>query len=313
MGAQPASAGLLEPELPLLVPLAEPGEGGPGRRPPLRQRRQGSSSTARVGPEPASREEDATPMLLGSQQRVGIPGLRHLSSGTGSFEPLNSFPAGREPNSVALGDFGGQPTSVAVGSFVTDGLPGLAVTISPPQQGSVATLLNSCRQQGDLRVRLSEMSFVLAPAFLAASGCCFSAAGEAKVGSSTSRNSTPGTETTGGGGSASGGSTASASSGSSTSGGVAELCAAPSFRAQTTFAVGAAPKSVATGDFNEDGHLDLVVANAGGDSVSLLLGTGSGSFEAQSPLPCRPGQRPWPSATSTRMGTPTSLSRHSNP
>src|SRR5438552_3797650 len=43
-------------------------------------------------------------------------------------------------------------------------------------------------------------------------------------------------------------------------------------------AVGASPYSVAVGDFNGDGHLDLAVANGGSNDVSVLLGNGDGTF-----------------------------------
>jgi hypothetical protein len=44
------------------------------------------------------------------------------------------------------------------------------------------------------------------------------------------------------------------------------------------FGVGSAPRSVAVGDFNGDGKLDLAVANYGYSNVSVLLGNGDGSF-----------------------------------
>ncbi len=44
------------------------------------------------------------------------------------------------------------------------------------------------------------------------------------------------------------------------------------------FAVGSDPFSVAIGDLNGDGIPDLAVANAGSNSVSVLLGAGDGSF-----------------------------------
>jgi len=43
--------------------------------------------------------------------------------------------------------------------------------------------------------------------------------------------------------------------------------------------VGASPSSIAAGDFNRDGILDLAVTNRGDDTVSILLGDGSGSFD----------------------------------
>ena len=54
-------------------------------------------------------------------------------------------------------------------------------------------------------------------------------------------------------------------------------------QAQTTYTVtvGSDPKSVAVGDFNGDGKLDLAVANAGSNTVSVLLGNGTGTFQAQ--------------------------------
>jgi len=44
-------------------------------------------------------------------------------------------------------------------------------------------------------------------------------------------------------------------------------------------AVGLYPHSVAVGDFDEDAHLDLAVANSYSHDVSILLGIGNGSFE----------------------------------
>ncbi len=56
--------------------------------------------------------------------------------------------------------------------------------------------------------------------------------------------------------------------------------------------VGASPRSLATGDFNGDKKLDLAVGNSGANSVSILLGDGSGQFAAAPGAPVKVGSRP---------------------
>src|SRR5207248_1091522 len=53
------------------------------------------------------------------------------------------------------------------------------------------------------------------------------------------------------------------------------------FQNHTDFATGSTPFSVAAADLNGDGKLDLVAANSGGSTVSVLLGNGNGSFQTQ--------------------------------
>src|SRR3989442_2223522 len=53
-----------------------------------------------------------------------------------------------------------------------------------------------------------------------------------------------------------------------------------SFIARRDFAAGRSPDSVAVGDFNGDGKLDLATANFDSNDVSVLLGNGDGSFQA---------------------------------
>ena len=54
-----------------------------------------------------------------------------------------------------------------------------------------------------------------------------------------------------------------------------------SFANQTTFATGASPRSATTGDVNGDGKIDVIVANSGSNTVSVLLGNGNGTFQVQ--------------------------------
>src|SRR6267378_2390981 len=55
---------------------------------------------------------------------------------------------------------------------------------------------------------------------------------------------------------------------------------------------GGFPWSIAAGDFNRDGKLDLAVSNYGDNSLSVLLGNGDGTFQAPltSPVGTNPAQ-----------------------
>ena len=57
-------------------------------------------------------------------------------------------------------------------------------------------------------------------------------------------------------------------------------------------AVGTFPVAVAIGDFNGDGHADLAVANVTADTVSILLGNGSGGFAPATGSPVAVGSFP---------------------
>ena len=63
------------------------------------------------------------------------------------------------------------------------------------------------------------------------------------------------------------------------------------FQAAVNYAAGRQPVSVAVGDFNGDGKLDLAVANYGdyfhgsGSGVSVLLGNGNGTFQPAQSFP----------------------------
>ena len=56
-----------------------------------------------------------------------------------------------------------------------------------------------------------------------------------------------------------------------------------SFEPLVNYTVGSNPQYIATGDFNRDGELDLVSADYGSGSVSVLLGNGDGTFRPRTP------------------------------
>ena len=77
----------------------------------------------------------------------------------------------------------------------------------------------------------------------------------------------------------------------------------PAFLAPVSFAAGVVPTAIATGDFNADGHQDIVTVNSTSiGTVSVLLGNGNGTFQpaVSSPAGFYPTQlavasrsRPW--------------------
>jgi FG-GAP-like repeat/Bacterial Ig-like domain (group 3) len=58
------------------------------------------------------------------------------------------------------------------------------------------------------------------------------------------------------------------------------------------FQTGNGPFSLAVGDFNRDGKQDLAIANAGDNTVTILLGNGSGGFTPASGSPFKTGSGP---------------------
>jgi len=57
--------------------------------------------------------------------------------------------------------------------------------------------------------------------------------------------------------------------------------------------VGGQPYSVVVGDFNRDGTPDLATANAGDNTVTILLGNGTGGFTEAAGSPVGVGRNPY--------------------
>src|SRR2546426_210861 len=60
---------------------------------------------------------------------------------------------------------------------------------------------------------------------------------------------------------------------------LADGCPAPSFAAPVMYDTGEDAYSLAVGDFNGDGKLDLAVAIPGSENIVVLLGNGDGTFQ----------------------------------
>src|SRR5882724_3138436 len=74
------------------------------------------------------------------------------------------------------------------------------------------------------------------------------------------------------------------------------------FSPQATYAAGRLPNSVATDDVNNDGNADLIVTNFRDNTVSVWLGTASGTFGAQTTYAVGTGPRSVTTADVNRDG-----------
>src|SRR5216684_1815090 len=162
-----------------------------------------------------------------------------LGNGQGAFQAAQNFAAGTNPQSVAVGDFNG------------DGKLDLAVA----NEGS-----------GDVSVLLGNGDGTFQTAVAIATG---TNPQSVAVGDFNGDGNLDLAVANGGDFSSGAGSNVTVLLGNGDG----------TFQTARAFAVDDIPQSVAVGDFNGDGKLDLAVANLRSGDVSVLLGNGDGTFQ----------------------------------
>ena len=163
--------------------------------------------------------------------------LSNPQSSAVDFSPLQTFAVGNMPSSVAVGDFNG------------DGKPDLAVVNF--NSGTVSVLLNTTAMGATTPTFAAQQTFAVGNHPIAVAVGDFNGDGKPDLAVINGSDATVSVllNTT------------------------AMGATTPTFAAQQTFATGMNPDALAVGDFNGDGKPDLVVANSGTNTVSVLLNT----------------------------------------
>jgi hypothetical protein len=163
-----------------------------------------------------------------------------LGNGTGSFGAKTDFGTGTGPGSVAVGDFN------------LDGSPDIATANT--SSNSVSVLLGN--GMGSFGAK-TDFTAETSPGYMVVGDFNLDGRPDLATANYNSSNVSVLLDTCNG-----------------------TPCSGTSFAPKTDFGVGTNPVSVAVGDVNMDGKLDLVTANYNSNNVSVRLGAGAGGFGA---------------------------------
>ena len=245
---------------------------------------------------------DGIPDLVVADQLTGHVSVL-LGVGDGTFQPATSVQVGSGPDAIAIGKFtssghmdiavanqqsgdvsillgngdgtfqpavsysiGGQPTAIVAGDFDQNGTLDLAVADADSGGGAGSVVILSGVGDGTF-VAGSPITVGVDPSAIVAGHF----GGDAALDLAVANRNADSSNTSLGGGSVS----------------ILRGDGHGGFAAAADYAVGDQPTSIAVGDINGDGQLDLAVANAGGDDISLLFGNAGASFQPEQRLDLR--------------------------
>ncbi len=245
---------------------------------------------------------DGIPDLVVADQLTGQVSVL-LGVGDGTFQPAQSFQVDSGPDAIAVGQFthsgdmdiavanqqsgdvsillgngdgtfqpavsysiGGEPMAIVAGDFDQNGTLDLAVADADPSGGAGSVVILNGAGDGTFAVG-NSITVGVDPSAIVAGHFGGDAALDLAV---ANRNADPSNNSLGSG-------SVSILRGDGHGG----------FSATAQYTVGDQPTSIAVGDINGDGQLDLAVANAGDDDVSLLFGGPAATFQPQQVLDLR--------------------------